>query len=140
MQHASGALCNTGSSNDQGTGRPALRIAVTLIVLLPVLALAGEPSTKPAPLAPQPAVPAALLARLRAQYLSEEAKKPDITESDKVRRYQAILREGGWAERQYANASNLHEVRELMMAAAKGLATLEGAVEVRELLTEIARL
>jgi len=106
---------------------------------LTAVGLAGEPSSKPAPPAIQPAVPAALLARLHAQYIPEEAKTPDISESDKVRRYQAILREGGWAERQYANAPNLHEVREVMMVAAKGLATLEGSVEARELLTEIAR-
>jgi formylglycine-generating enzyme required for sulfatase activity len=146
MRHASGAHRRTGFPNRQGiawTGwktRPAaIRIAVALIWLLSASALAGEPSSKPAPPASQTEVPAALLARLRAQYIPEETKTPDVSESDKVRRYEAILREGGWAERQYAQAPNLHEVRELMMAAAKGMATLEGTVEARDLLLEIAR-
>jgi len=103
------------------------------------IGLAGEPSTKPSSPASQTEVPAALLARLRAQYVPEEAKTPGISDNDKVRRYEAILREGGWAERQYAQAPNLHEVRELMMVAAKGLATLEGTVEAHQLLFEIAR-
>ena len=84
-------------------------------------------------------MPTALLVRLRAQYIPEETKTPDISEGDKVRRYEAILREGRWAERQYAQAANLHEIRELMMAAAKGLATLDGGVEARQLVSDIAR-
>ncbi len=109
-----------------------------MIWLLAALALAGEPSSKPASSAAQADVPAALLARLRAQYIPEETKSADISDSDKVRRYEAILREGGWAEGRYAKAPNLHEIRELMMAAAKGLATLEGSDESRELLLDIA--
>ena len=139
MQHPNGEPCSTGFSNDQGTGRLALQIAVALIVLFPVLALADEPSPQPSSPASQTEVPAALLARLRAQYIPEEAKTSDVSESDKIRRYEAILREGGLAERQYARAANLHEVRELMMAAAKGLATLEGTAEARQLVFEIAR-
>ena len=84
-------------------------------------------------------MPAALLVRLRAQYIPEETKTPEISESDKVRRYEAILREGRWAEQQYAQAVNLHEIQELMMVAAKGLATLEGTVEARQLVWGIAR-
>ena len=131
MQLTNGNQCSTGFSNDQGTSRSSLPIAVMLIMLFPVLALADEPSQKPSSPAPKAEVPAAVLVRLRAQYVPEESKTPGVSENDKVRRYRTILREGGWAERQYANASNLHEVRELMMAAAKGLATLEGAVEGR---------
>jgi len=138
MQHANGAHCRTGFPNHQGTRPPAIRIVVALIWLLPASILAGEPSLKPSSPASQTEVPAALLVRLRAQYIPEETKTPDISENDKVRRYEAILREGGWAERQYAQAANLHEVRELMMAAAKGLATLEGTVESRQLVYEIA--
>ncbi|MEI8371582.1 MAG: SUMF1/EgtB/PvdO family nonheme iron enzyme [Planctomycetota bacterium] len=88
--------------------------------------------------ASQTEVPAALLVRLRAQYIPEETKTPNVSENDKVHRYEAILREGRWAERQYAQAANLYEVRELMMAAAKGLATLEGSAEARQLVSEIA--
>ncbi len=106
---------------------------------LAAVGVAGEPSTRPAASASQAAVPAALLARLRAQYIPEEAKTPGISDNDKVRRYEAILREGGWAERLYAQAANLHEVREVMMAAAKGLATLDGTTETRELVFDIAR-
>ena len=106
---------------------------------LAAIGLAGQPSTNPSTPAPQPEVPAALLARLRAQYIPWETKSADISENDKVRRYEAILREGGWAERQYAQAPNLYEVRELMMAAAKGLASLEGTDEAGDLLMEVAR-
>jgi hypothetical protein len=119
--------------------------AVLLAVLasweLSIGVLAGAP---PAPVAP-PAdaqagvVPAAFLARLRAQYISEDARTPNISESDKVRRYESILREGAWAEGQYPKAPNLHHVRELMLAAAKGLATLEGTDDSRGRLMVIAR-
>ena len=119
--------------------RDAKLLALVLLGLLPAWARADEPPPRPASPAPAGEVPAALLARLRAQYIPEETKAADISEGDKVRRYEAILREGGWAERQYAQAANLHEVRELMLAAAKGLATLEGTVEARQLLMEIAR-
>jgi sulfatase modifying factor 1 len=102
-------------------------------------AQAGEP---PAPIAP-PAdatsgeVPAAFLDRLRAMYVSEETPTPDISDGDKVRRYETILREGAWAERQHPKAPNLYQVRELMLAAAKGLATLEGTAEARERLMDL---
>jgi len=111
----------------------------TLIVLFPALALADEPFPKPSSPTFQTEVPAALLARLRAQYIPEETKTSEVSESDKIRRYEAILHEGGRAERQYAQAANLHEVQQLMLAAAKGLATLEGTPEARQLVFEIAR-
>ena len=145
MRQASNSHQRTGSPTRRGitwTGwkarHPAIRIAVALIWLIPASALAGEPSTTPSSPASQTEVPAALLAKLRAQYIPEETRTPGISESDKVRRYRAILREGRWAERQYAEATNLHEVRKVMMAAAKGLATLEGTGEALELLFEIA--
>jgi sulfatase modifying factor 1 len=102
---------------------------------------AGEPSAPVALPADAPSgeVPAAFLDRLRAQYVSEEIQTPDISDGDKVRRYETILREGAWAERQHPKASNLCQVRELMLAAAKGLATLEGTAEARERLMALAR-
>ena len=120
--------------------RPAaIPVAFALIGLIWASAAAGESSTQPSSPSPQAEVPAALLARLRAQYIPEDANTPGTSESDKVRRYKAILREGGYAEKLYAQAPNLHEVRELMMAAAKGMATLEGTDEARQVLLDIAR-
>jgi formylglycine-generating enzyme required for sulfatase activity len=88
---------------------------------------------------PPAEVPAPLLERLRAQYVPEEAAEPAPCESDKIRRYRAILREGAWAERRYAGAPNLYRLLELMLAAAKGLATLEGTEESRRDLLAIVR-
>ena len=135
MRQTSGMLHGKGLSR-----RPAaILVAFALIWLICASTQAGEPSTMPTSPAAQAEVPAALLARLRAQYIPEEADTPDTSESDKVRRYQAILREGGYAEKLYAQAPNLHEVREVMMAAAKGMATLEGTDEARQVLLDIAR-
>ncbi len=61
---------------------PAIRIAVAMIGLLPAWALAGEPSPKPSLPASQIEVPAALLVRLRAQYIPEETKTPGISDND----------------------------------------------------------
>jgi formylglycine-generating enzyme required for sulfatase activity len=78
------------------------------------------------------------LERLRAQYIPEDAKDAEVSDRDRIRRYQSILREGAWAERQYPTAPNLYQVRALMMAAAKGLVTLESSAEARQSLVDIA--
>jgi len=84
-------------------------------------------------------VPQALLARLTAQYVPEDDKNGDTSETDKIRRYRAILREGAWAERQYPAAGDLYRVRELMLAAARGLTALEGMAENGSTLMGIVR-
>ena len=93
---------------------------------------------EPKPATETAEVPEAFLARLRAQYVPEDSKDPSLSDPDKIRRYRAILREGAWAERQYAGAADLFRVRGLMMAAAKGLATLEGTAQAGRHLMEVA--
>lgn len=108
-------------------------VLVTRVVLtLPLLA------QEPAP-ASAAAVPAAVLDRLRAQYIPEDDKSADLSENDKIRRYQSILREGGWAERQHPGATNLYQVREYLMAAARGIALLSPSDEAEQQLQTIAR-
>ena len=120
--------------------RPGLRsVAFTIAAFLaphPVHP-ANPAETRPATEAAE--VPKAFLARLQAQYVPEDSKDPTISDADKIRRYRAILREGAWAERQYAGAADLYRVRGLMMAAAKGLATLEGTAQAGRRLMEVAR-
>jgi formylglycine-generating enzyme required for sulfatase activity len=111
-----------------------VRWLVTMAVGWAAAVAQAAPATGPALEVPQ-----ALLDRLRSQYVPEEEKTPTISEADKVRRYHAILREGALAERAYARAPNLHQVQEVMMAAAKGLATLEGTPESRRQLMDIVR-
>jgi len=92
-----------------------------------------------APLSPPPAVPTEVFTRLRAQYIPEDVQDPDISENDKIRRYQSILREGGWAERQHPGATNLYLVRDYTLAAVRGLAKLAPSEEVDQQLVAIAQ-
>jgi formylglycine-generating enzyme required for sulfatase activity len=114
---------------------PAACLAALLALSAGSLAQTSAPATATAPSAP--GVPDVVLSRLRSQYLSEDDRTPGVSEADKIRRYEAMLREGAWAEKQYPRAADLYRVREWMLAAAKGLATLEGTAEARRQLMEI---
>ncbi len=109
-----------------------LLLVMKVALALPLMA--QEPVSATAP-----AVPITVLDRLRAQYIPENDTSTDLSENDKIRRYQSILREGGWAERQNPGAPNLFQVREYMMAAARGIAVLNPSDEAEQQLQAIAR-
>ena len=83
-------------------------------------------------------VPAAVLKRMRSQYVPYDDQTQGLTEIMKLRRYKAILSEGAFVEQRYAGAANLHELRHWMLLAAKGKAALEGTPEAGQLLMAIA--
>ena len=109
-----------------------LLLVTSVALVSPLLAQESAPVSAAA-------VPAAVLDRLRAQYIPEDDKSADLSENDKIRRYQSILREGGWAERQHPGATNLYQVREYLMAAARGIALLSPSDEAEQQLQAIAR-
>jgi len=84
-------------------------------------------------------VPAAVLKRMRSQYVAYDDRTQGLTETKKLRRYKAILSEGAFAEQRYAGAGNLHELRHWMLLAAQGKAALEGTPEAGRLLMAIAK-
>ena len=49
-------------------------------------------------------VPAAMLDRLQAQYVPADAKSADLSDGEKVHRYETILREGEFLEKAFAGA------------------------------------
>ena len=83
-------------------------------------------------------VPAAVLKRMLSQYVPYDDHTQGLTEIMKLRRYKAILSEGAFTEQRFAGAANLHELRHLMLLAAKGKAALEGTPEAGRLLMAIA--
>jgi len=84
-------------------------------------------------------VPDDVIKNLRSRYVAEDNQTAGLSETEKLRRYQLILREGAWTERQHPAAANLYQVREVMLAAARGVVFLSPSAEAEKELLTIAQ-
>lgn len=99
---------------------------LSLLSCAPTSAAAGEST---------PAVPDATIRELQAQIIAPDAETSDAT---KLRRYRLILRNGARVEDEYADASNLYLVQNIMLAAARAVMRIEGSQQGRRDVVEVA--
>ncbi len=81
-------------------------------------------------------VSAGQIRRLRAKWIEPDA---EATETDKIRRYEAMLREGRQILRSQGEAENLYMVQALMLQATRGLLILDAGEIDRQSVMNLAK-